>query len=109
MPKVPVSVVVLTKNEEANVDMCLGSVHGWADEIIVVDDESNDKTVALAQKYADKILHKKMINEGEHRNWAYAQAKNEWVLSLDCDEYLTEELKEEITQELKNTEYQAFS
>jgi glycosyltransferase involved in cell wall biosynthesis len=109
MNKVPISVVVLTKNEKDNIDMCLGSVDGWADEIIVVDDESSDNTVDLASKYADKIMFKKMVNEGEHRNWAYAQARNEWVLSLDADEYVTEELKQEITEELKNAEVQAFS
>ncbi len=109
MPKVALSVVVLTKNEENNIEDCLRSVYGWADEILVVDDESTDGTVARAQKYADKILFKRMVNEGEHRNWAYAQAKNEWVLSLDADEYVTEELKEEITQVLAETSFHAFS
>lgn len=109
MNKVPISVVVITKNEEANVDMCLGSVKGWADEIIVVDDESTDRTVALAEKYADKILHRRMDNEGRHRNWAYAQARNEWVLSLDCDEYASDELKKEIAAIFPNPPFQAYS
>ena len=63
MAKTPVSVVVITKNEEDNIEKCLGSVYGWADEILIVDDESQDKTVALAEKYADKILFKKMEND----------------------------------------------
>jgi len=110
MDKVLISVVVLTKNEEDNIEDCLKSVFGWADEIIVVDDESTDLTVQLAQKYADKILHQRMDNEGKHRNWAYTQAKNEWVLSLDADEFLSEELKEEIAARLNtNTEFHAFS
>ena len=109
MSKVPLSVVVITKNEEANIDLCLGSVYGWADEIIVLDDESRDQTVKLAQKYTDKIFHRKMDNEGKHRNWAYAQAKNEWVLSLDADEYVSNELKEEIAATLANTQFHAFS
>ncbi len=109
MSRVPVSVVVITKNEEDNIDMCLGSAHGWADEILIVDDESTDKTVVVAEKYADKVLHRKMENEGIHRNWAYAQAKNDWVLSLDADEYVTEELKEEITKVLAEDKFQAFS
>ena len=108
MEKIPLSLVVITKNEEDNIEKCLGSAHGWADEIIVVDDESTDRTVELAEKYADKILHKKMENEGAHRNWAYAQAKNEWVLSLDADERLTEELKDEIREVLPRTDKYIF-
>lgn len=108
MSKLPLSVVVITKNEERNIDDCLGSVHGWADEIIIVDDESSDKTVELAKKYATKILHRKMDNEGIHRNWAYAQAKNEWVLSLDADEIASDELKEEISRILPGTQFHAF-
>ena len=108
MTKVPLSVVVLTKNEEKNIADCLGSVHGWADEILVVDDESTDATVSVAGRYANQILHRKMDNEGRHRNWAYSQAKNEWVLSLDADEYVTGELKGEITQALKNNSFNAY-
>ncbi len=104
MSKVPVSVVVIAKNEEKNIETCLKSVHGWADEIIVVDDESSDTTVQLAEKYADKVFHKKMNNEGEHRNWAYAQTKNKWVFSLDADETVTDELKVEIDQVLPTTD-----
>ena len=94
--KVSVSCVIITKNEEANIQPCLESVYGWADEIIVVDDESADRTVELAKKYADKVFIRHMDVEGKHRNWAYAQARNSWVLSLDADERLTQELKDEI-------------
>ncbi len=101
--------VVLTKNEEKNIEDCLKSAWGWADEIIVIDDESTDATIALASRWADKIFHKKMTNEGEQRNWAYAQAKNPWVLSLDADETLSDELKDEIAEVLPDTEWHAFS
>jgi len=93
--KVPISVVVLTKNEEERIAECLESVL-WADEIIVVDDYSTDKTVEIAKKYTQKIFLRKMDIEGRHRNWAYAQAKNAWVLSLDADERATTELRYEI-------------
>lgn len=89
------SVVVITKNEEARIKNCLDSVR-WADEIIVVDDESCDKTVEIAKTFGSKIFVRKMDNEGRHRNWAYAKAKNNWVLSLDADEIVTAELKDEI-------------
>ncbi|MFP4473874.1 MAG: glycosyltransferase family 2 protein [Candidatus Omnitrophota bacterium] len=106
---IPLSVVVVTKNEEKNMDFCLGSVSGWADEIVVVDDQSTDRTVELAKKYTDKIYHRKMDVEGRHRNWAYAQASNEWVLSLDADEMVTEELKLEIASAIVSDQFQAYS
>ena len=105
MGKPPLSVVVLTKNEEKNIEDCLKSIYGWADEIIVVDDESTDKTVEIAKKFTGRVLHRKMENEGIHRNWAYQQAKNEWVLSLDADEAVTEELKREISAVLPGTKF----
>jgi glycosyltransferase involved in cell wall biosynthesis len=95
------SVVVLTKNEEKNIGDCLESVKGWADEIVVVDDESTDRTVEIASKFTDKIIIKKMDIEGKHRNFAYAQARNLWILSLDADERITQELRREIEQILK--------
>ena len=108
--KIPLTVVVLTRNEEANINGCLKSVFGWTDEIIVVDDESTDETVEIAQRYTDKVFIKRMDVEGKHRNWAYSQAKNEWVLSLDADEQVSQDLKREIADTLKrNTEYVAFS
>jgi len=109
MDKAPLSVVVIAKNEETNLDECFGSVYGWADEIVLVDDERTDRTVEVAKRYGATIYHRKMDNEGIHRNWAYAQAKNEWVLSLDADEKVTEELKEEISAALKRDDFHAFS
>ncbi len=100
MDKIPVSVVVITKNEEDNIADCLESVT-WADEIIVVDDESSDRTREISGKYTDKVLVRKMENEGRHRNWAYSRASNDWVLSLDADERVTGELAEEIKELVK--------
>jgi len=93
---VPLTVVIITKNEASRIKECLESVAGWAGEIILVDDESTDQTRQIAADYTDKILVRKMDIEGKHRNWAYAQSVNEWVLSLDADEQLTRESKEEI-------------
>ncbi len=104
------SVVVLTKNEEKNIQRCLQSVAGWANEIVVVDDESSDRTVDIVSRYTDRIIIRKMDIEGRHRNFAYAQAKNLWVLSLDADEVATEELKGEIKDVLsKHTQYNGFT
>ncbi|MBF0595100.1 MAG: glycosyltransferase family 2 protein [Candidatus Omnitrophica bacterium] len=94
---IPVAVVVITRNEEANLEACLSTVKDWAQEIIVVDDGSTDRTLELAGKFTDKVFSRRMDNEGRHRNWAYAKASTPWVLSLDADERVTPELRAEIT------------
>jgi len=107
--KIPVSVVVITKNEEDNIEECLQSA-SWADEIIVVDDESTDATREIAGRFTDRIFQRKMDNEGRHRNWAYSQASNEWVLSIDADERVTDELREEIAALLSGRpEFKAYA
>jgi glycosyltransferase involved in cell wall biosynthesis len=93
--KLPLSVVVIARNEESNIVTCLSSVHGWVDEILVVDDNSTDRTPELAREYAE-VVTRKMDNEGRHRNWAYARARNEWVFSLDADEVVSLGLKDEL-------------
>jgi glycosyltransferase involved in cell wall biosynthesis len=90
-----ISVTVITKNEEKNISDCLKSVD-WADEIIVVDSESTDKTVELAKQFTDKIFIRKWDGYVPQKRYALSLARNEWVLSLDADERLTPELKEEI-------------
>jgi len=108
--KINLSVVVITKNEEDRLSECLESVSGWVDEIIVVDDNSTDSTVEIARKFTDRIFIRKMEIEGTHRNWAYQQAKNSWVLSLDADERVTEELKEELINIMSNnSEFTGYS
>jgi glycosyltransferase involved in cell wall biosynthesis len=102
--KIPLSVVVIAKNEEKRIAECLRSVCGWVDEIIVVDDESRDGTVRIAQQYTNKIFSRKMELEGRQRNFGVAQARNEWVMMLDCDERVTPELKEEIIETVKKND-----
>ena len=99
--KIPVSAVIITKNESSRIRECLESV-AWAGEIIVVDDCSTDETVGIAREFTDKVFQKKMDVEGKHRNYAYGLASNEWVLSLDADERITPELRDEIIELLKN-------
>ena len=98
---VPLSVVILTKNEAGRIRDCIESVR-WAEDVLVVDDESTDDTVAIAESLGARVLRRKMEIEGRHRNWANAQAKHEWVLSLDADERVTPELAQEITRLLQN-------
>lgn len=100
--KAKLSIVIITKNEEARIRDCLESAN-WAEEIILVDDESSDRTREIAAQYTDKIFVRKMDIEGRHRNWAYAKAAHPWVLSLDADEIITCELREEIKQLLSRS------
>ena len=107
MEKVPLTVVVITKNEEEKIAKCLGSA-GFADEIIVVDDESADRTVEIARKYTDRIIVKKMDIEGKHRNYAYAQAEygGNKMLEKNFVEMLTKmEEKEHTIMCTKGMEY----
>lgn len=105
-----ISVVTIAHNEAGNIAECINSTRGWAGEHIVVDDFSSDKTVEIAKAHGAVVFQRKMDVEGVHRNWAYEKAKNEWVLSLDADELVTEELKQEINQAVtKGNKYNAYS
>ena len=87
--------VVITKNEEANIRHCLESIR-WADEFIVVDAESCDKTVELARACRAKVFVRSWPGFGPQKNFAMAQASSDWILILDADERVTEELRGEI-------------
>ncbi|MBU4305560.1 MAG: glycosyltransferase family 2 protein [Candidatus Omnitrophica bacterium] len=107
--KLPVSVVIITWNVESNIKECLESV-AWAQEIVIVDNGSTDKTLEIARLYTKSIYPDTWDKEGSIRNRAYQRAKNEWVLSLDPDERVSETLRNQIEEVLKNgTEYDAFS
>jgi glycosyltransferase involved in cell wall biosynthesis len=90
-----ISVTVITKNEEKNISDCLKSV-AWADEIIVVDSESTDRTVELAKQFTDKIFIRNWEGYVLQKRYALSLAANDWVFSLDADERITTELKDEI-------------
>jgi glycosyltransferase involved in cell wall biosynthesis len=90
-----ISVIIITKNEEDNIRDCLKSVD-WADEIIVIDAESEDNTVEIARTFTDKIHIRKWQGYADQKKYALSLAENEWVLSIDADERVTWELKNEI-------------
>ena len=83
---VPISVLILAKNEEKRLPDCLASVT-WAKEIMVLDDESTDRTVEIAQAAGAKIHHRAMDNEGRQRNFGIDHATQPWVLCLDADRH----------------------
>lgn len=88
-----ISACIISYNEEEKIEDCLRSLDGLVDEIIIVDSLSTDKTLKIAEKYTDKIYHQKFLGHVEQKNIAVEKASNNWILSLDCDERLTEELK----------------
>ena len=90
-----ISVILITKDEEKNISDCLRSIE-WADEIIVVDAESTDHTVELAKKFTDKVYVNKWEGYVPQKKYALSLASNEWVLSVDADERITQELQAEI-------------
>lgn len=100
-----ISVAVITFNEERNIERCLKSVISLADEIVVVDSLSSDNTVAIAQANGAKVIHQKFLGYIEQKNFAIDQCTNDWVLSLDADECLSDDLQKEILQ-LKNNNHQ---
>jgi len=91
------SVTIVAWNEEERLRACLESV-AWADEIIVVDGESTDKTVALAREFTDRVWVRPWPGFAAQKNLALEQASGDWVLSLDADERVTPELRERIAR-----------
>lgn len=81
MDKLPISVIVLTYNEEKNIRDCLENVYNWTGEIFIVDSFSTDKTIEIAKRYTDKIFQHPFENYAQQRNWAQENLpiSYEWV------------------------------
>lgn len=94
----PVSVYIITKNEEPRIARAIRSVMGWADEVIVVDSGSTDRTVQIAQSLGAHVLHRHWTGYGPQKRFAEDQCRNRWVLNIDADEEVTPELAAEIQQ-----------
>ncbi len=92
-----ISAVIIAGAEERNIAECLDSVR-WADEIVVVNSESQDRTVEIARQYTDRIFVRKWEGYASQKNFSLQQASNEWILSIDADERVTAELREEISK-----------
>ena len=96
-----ISCVILSHNSQDSIGESLRSVN-WCDEVLVIDDASTDNTISIAQKHnAHVYSHCLEDNFAAQRNYGLKQAKGEWVLFLDSDEIVTENLKNEIRHELK--------
>lgn len=99
------SVVILTRNEEENIEECIKSIDGLEVdyELLVIDDESTDQTTAIAEKYGAIVLIHPLNNDfSQQRNWALTKTSGEWVFFLDADERCSKELIGEIDQLVQN-------
>jgi glycosyltransferase involved in cell wall biosynthesis len=99
---VVLSVCIITHNEEANIARTLDSVKGIADEMIVVDSRSTDKTVELARSRGAKVFVEEWRGFAKQKNAAMARATGDWILSLDADEEVSPELAASIQKLLKS-------
>lgn len=94
MPKI--SAVIITLNEERNIERCICSLDGIVDEIIVVDSFSTDKTAEICKKHQVKFIQRQWEGYSATKNWANHQVSNPFILSLDADEALSDKLKNSI-------------
>ncbi len=94
---IPITGIILTKNEEANLPGCLESI-SWVDEILVVDSFSTDRTAEIAQASNARFIQHPFLNYAAQRNFAQAAATHDWVLHIDADERVTPALAREIQQ-----------
>ncbi len=108
-----ITTIILTKNEERNIEKCIRSLI-WSDEIVVVDDYSNDQTIKKVNSFNNKkikIFRNHLNNNfASQRNFGLSKAKGDWVLFIDSDEIVTQKLKDEIKSNINsnNKVYNAF-
>ncbi len=93
--RLPLSVIITTYNEEVNIAECIESAI-WADEILVVDSHSTDRTTEIAARYPVQILQREYYGSAAQKNWSLERVTHDWVLILDADERVSEPLAKEI-------------
>lgn len=103
-----ISVIIITRNEEKMLPDALASVK-WADEILIVDTGSEDKTVEIAKKHKARVVNSHGKHFSEWRNKGLKEAKGDWILYLDADERITPELKKEITKVIEQDKGTAYA
>src|SRR6187455_2132478 len=102
MPKL--SVVIITLNEERNILRCLDSVKSIADEVVVVDSFSTDRTPDLCKEAGATFIQRRWEGYSATKNFAASQASNDWILSIDADESLSDALRASIEKIKSSTE-----
>lgn len=107
MPKI--SAVIITLNVENTIRRCLDSIREIADEIVVVDSYSTDRTEEICKQYTVTFIKHPFEGYRQQKNWAMAQATHDYILSIDADEALSEQLKESILQVKGDWTHDAYS
>jgi glycosyltransferase involved in cell wall biosynthesis len=111
MEKMKISGLVLTHNNSNTIERCIESIKDLIDELIIIDDYSEDNTLEIIKKvYPKVIVHKRKLNNnfGAQRNFAIEKATYDWIIFIDSDEEITPRLKEEIITVLKKPKYNAY-
>ena len=98
-----ITAIIPTYNEQHNISAAIDAV-AWADEVIVVDSFSTDKTVEIAKQKGARLVQREYENSASQKNWIIPQATHSWIFLLDADERVTDKLKLEINQLLANTD-----
>lgn len=96
-----ISITIITRNEETNIERCLQSLQ-WADEIVVLDTFSSDRTVEICRKFTSKVFQEKWHGYGRQKNICASRTSHRWVLNIDADEVVSPECAEAIQNELQN-------
>ncbi|MCJ8347109.1 glycosyltransferase family 2 protein [bacterium] len=102
------SVAIITKNEEEMLDQTLSAVQEIADEIVIVDSLSSDKTKEIALSYGARFYEKEWAGFSEQKNHLIDLCQGQWILLIDADEVLSKDLREEILQAIQTSEFQIF-
>ena len=105
---IQLSATIITFNEEKNIERCINSLAGIADEIVVVDSKSTDKTVEIAESLGAKVIAQEFLGHIEQKNYSISQCSNQYILSLDADEALDDELKKSILKVKENWQYDGY-
>ena len=106
--EIKISALIITYNEEKHLEKCLSSLKSVADEIIVVDSYSTDRTIDICNEHGVKVIMQEFLGYREQKNFAIEQAQYNYILSLDGDEALSDQLKQSILELKKNWEYDGY-
>ena len=108
MANAKLTVVIPTLNEEKDLYITLESLKGLSDETLVIDSGSTDKTTQIAKRYGARIINHPFISFSNTRNFGNAEAKGDWILSIEADVMIPKELAVEIRQAIETDQYSAF-